>query len=165
MMVKTLVSVALALTLGALSAPPAGAAHRSRERHDEKLAVLALRIEKASHQLYCDASESLRRGSWARWRALWALRGLDHQAQAFRRAVQRGSGEHHMRQEFRELEWSLRIASRRLDHLRRSRELRRDVERVDRLMERVDRRLAFASEHPSRHARHAHSARLDSYAR
>jgi len=142
MTMKTLVPIAVALTL-ALGAIPAAAKHRSHERPEAKLVRLA-------HELH-EATSGVRRsavaphGHWSNrhWRALLALQNLDHNAHRFYWTVNRkGPQDRDTRRAFRRLERSYRIAQHSFRELRGARGLHRDSARVERLMHRIDIRLA-----------------------
>ena len=131
----------LALALGAV---PASAGHEEFDERDAKIVKLAHKLAKATDELYCDAYETRYRRSHRSWRALWALRGLDRRAESFLARVERdGARDWDTEREFRRLERAFRHADYRFHALHPRRQLRRDFERVEELMGKLDRRLAF----------------------
>ena len=163
MLAKTTASIAmtLALLLGVL---PAAAADRSyernsHERNDARLKELAHHLEAAARELYRDTR--IRRGhrGWTQWRALRATSHFDRHARAFHARVEhRGHFEPEMRQEFHRLEHAFEVAKARVSKLRVRRELRRDLERVEKLMHRLEHQVAFRAD---RHEWRRYSRRDD----
>ncbi|MDJ0852730.1 MAG: hypothetical protein QNK04_30540 [Myxococcota bacterium] len=153
MMGKTFASIAIALTLLAL---PAGAHHRGHGERDRKIVALAEELEVSAHQLYCDAVESTRRARWSERYALKSLRHLDRQAGDFVKQVER-RGVHHRSttRALHELRVAVHRAERRLWAIDGKRKVRRGFERVEKLTEKLDRRVARArDQRRDRIARH-----------
>jgi len=163
MLNKTIVPIALAaLALGAL---PAGAAHRSHEGDEQKVEALAHDLQKATRHLYRDATHRRHFNRWRHWGAMRAVRHLDAKACRFAEYVERyGAADRRSQREFRELERAYHVARSRGDELPHARSLRDEFRRVERIMGRLDTRLASA------HGRSADRDRRhrrwdDSYAR
>jgi hypothetical protein len=155
---QTIAMTVLALVLGAL---PVSAAHRSDEngdrgrrydrestrsvetKHEAKVAVLAERLDGATSQLSTEAADRRRSRSYREWRAIHALQRLEHRADRYRARVERrGADSRSAEAAYHELERAYRAATARRGDLRDSRRVRRDFERVDALMAKLDRRIA-----------------------
>jgi hypothetical protein len=144
MMTKMIAPIALALVLGAL---PAGAGSRHHERDHGKVETLAYRLESASAELYRDAARHTRYRSWREWRALHALRRFDHRADRFlEQVVRHGIYHPRTRHGFEQLERAFVVAEAGRADLRRRHRLRDEFEHVEKLMRRLDRRLAYRTE-------------------
>lgn len=142
---KTIVSIAMAaLVLGAL---PAAASHSSHEKRDDRTAQLARELQQATTRLYSRVAVRGHYRSAAQWRAALVLRSLHHEARDFRSGVDRYGADHpRTRVEFRELTRALGRAQH-ASELRHSRQLRGDFERVARLVNTLDSRLAARAEY------------------
>lgn len=163
MLKKTIVPIALAaLVLGAL---PAAAARRSHEGGEHKVKALAHDLQQATRHLYRDAAHRRHYKRWSHWRAMRAVRHLDAQACRFEEYVERyGAADRRSRHEFRQLERAFQVARSRAEELPHARSLRDDFRRVERIVGRLDTRLA--SVHGRSHERDRHHRRWDDrYAR
>jgi hypothetical protein len=162
---KTIAPIVLALVLGAL---PANAgrrsdeddgtrrrgheAHRSHEhdayrshheRQEAKIAVLAEHLDHATSDLVHEAVSRTRHRSWREWRALQALRRLERRADRYHARVERhGASSRRAEATFDDLERAYHAVAACRDDLRRSRRVRHEFERVDELMDKLDRRIA-----------------------
>ncbi len=144
MMGRTIVPIALALTLLAL---PAGARQESHERRDRKAEELSQELAAKAHELYCDAVESTRRPRWRERVALRSLRALDYRAREFAEQVEyRGIAHPRTAYELAQLREAVARADARRSVLREGRRSDRRFERVEKLVERLDRRVARAEE-------------------
>ncbi len=151
MTTKMIAPIALALVLGAL---PAGAGSRHHERGNRKAETLAYRLESASGELYRDAARPARYRGWRERRALHALQRFDHRVDRFLQQVVRHGVYHpRTRHGFERLEHAFVTAEARRFDLRHARRLRDEFEHVERLMRKLDQRLAYRtdSERPWRH--------------
>jgi hypothetical protein len=146
------IAMILTLVLGAL---PAAAEHRVHERYDTRLERLSHKLADATEELRQEVAES-RRG----WRlhkpyTLRTLDRLERDAKKFHRRVEnRGVNHNATRRAFRRLEESFAAASDRISHRRFRRGIRHDFERVAKLMEKVEIRMARI-DHRGDHRRHA----------
>ena len=132
--------IALALLLLAL---PAGADRRSHHDADERIASLAQRLDRATSDLYCEAAERARYRSWRELRAMHALRRLERRADSFARQVRRhGADDRRVAGALDSLEQAYRVAAARRGYLRRPGRLDDEFARVDKLLRKLDRRLA-----------------------
>lgn len=134
-------AMALALALGAL---PASAEHRKQEKRDTQIEKIARALEKATGEVYREAVESQRpRRGPAQRTALRSLALLAHQADRFHDQV-RDDGAHDRAtlRAFRRLELAYAHARRGMPGLRTRAALHRDFRRVERLMGRLDTRIA-----------------------
>ena len=169
---QTIAMIVLALMLGALPASAAQRSHENGDRgrrydreshdnedrggrygreptrsaetkHEAKVAVLAERLDGATSELFRDAADRRRSRSYREWRAMHALRRLEHRADRYHARVERrGADSRSAEAAYHELERAYRAATARRDDLRDSRRVRRDFERVDALMAKLDRRIA-----------------------
>ncbi len=153
MMGRTFTAIALASTLLAL---PAAAHHDSHDKRDRKIVALAQELQEKAHQLYCDAVETTRHPRWAERRALRSLHAVDRQARDFAEQVDRRGVEHRRTAyELRELRLAVDRAESRLWALDGRRKIERGFARVEKLTDRLDRRVAKAHERRRDHiARH-----------
>ena len=151
MAAKRLVTIAAALML-ALSAIPATAKHRSHDRSEKRLARLAYELHEATDAVYAGATLRCRNRCFWQWRALSALRRLDRDAGRFRHnLVRKGPDHRKTRKAFRRLERSYARARHTYPVLRRRGGLKDALVRVERLIHRVDHRLARSDRrHPGR---------------
>ena len=153
MAMKRLVPIAVALTL-ALGAFPAAAKHRSHDRPEAKLVRLAHELHEATSEVRHRAFESRRHRGFRHWRAVFALRNLDRDARRFHRTVEReGPYDRDTRWAYQRLEHSYGTAQHSFPRLRGKRRLHGDFARVERLMHRIDSRLA---RYDGRHRRNDH---------
>jgi hypothetical protein len=157
---QTLALIVLALVLGAL---PASAAHRSNENenedrgrrydrewtrnvesnHEAKVAVLAERLDGATSELFRNAADRRRKRSYRDWRAVHTLQRLERGADRYHARVERrGADSRSAEAAYQELVRAYRAATACRGDLRNSRRVRRDFERVDALMAKLDRRIA-----------------------
>ena len=104
--------------------------------------ALSCTIERATDELYCDAYTHVREHRRYGRRNLASLRHLDRQARAFRAQLERGSlHDRRTQREFRRLEHAYRDATRRVPDRLARRHLDDELARVERLIDRIDRRL------------------------
>lgn len=146
-MEKTIpIAVALTLVLGAL---PAAAKKRGHDRREARIERLAHDLHEAAASVYAGAFETRRYRCHRYWRAVSALERLDRNARRFHATVEReGPHDRDTRRAFQRLERSYGAARHTLPRLRGKRRLHRDFARVERLMHRIDDRLA---QHPGQH--------------
>ncbi|MBW2268407.1 MAG: hypothetical protein JRH16_07505 [Deltaproteobacteria bacterium] len=156
MMAKTMLPIAMLLTL-VLGALPAAADRRSHDKREPKIEKVAHKLVRATNELVAEAQDVRRHHRWRYTRALRSLYSLDRHAMAFSERVQRdGAYAHSTQREFRRLARAHREAESRVERLRRSERLQGDWARVDKLMGKLDTKLASLD---SRHGRHREQAR------
>ncbi len=142
MMAKTMLPIAMLLTwvLGAL---PAAADDRSRDRREPKVERVAHKLADATHELHAEAHDARRHRSWRHRRVVWSLHDLAQHARAFHHRVEHeGVYAHSTRREFRRLERAHETAQSRIEQLHHRGYLHHELARVDRLMGKLDTKLA-----------------------
>ncbi len=156
MMVKLMIPMAtfLMLVMGGL---PAAADHRDRDRREPKLEKVASKLSRATSELYRDADRSRRfHRSRTHRKALRSFERLEHRACAFEeRLVRNGFHDHTTRIAYRKLQIAHDSAVRRLSWVGDRHRLHDEMRRVNRLMDRLDTRVARVQRRHDRHDRYA----------
>lgn len=159
---RTMTTMALVLGLFAIGAAPAAQADDDRfdrrdrfERNDRSdryerhaaygkhgrsndLKQLTRQLERATDELRADARKVAGRVDRREARTLRAIYRLERASDDLRHAVTRhGETKRGFHRDFRQVKANFRMAARSLDALPRDRELRRDIRRVDRLIDRI----------------------------
>lgn len=159
MMTKMIAPIALALMLGALPASAGQRNHRAEERHETKIETLAQKLDRATSELYSEARERGRYRGWRELRAVRSLRRLEYRAAVYENRVERhGAESRPAARAWRDLDHAYRVAAAQRDVVCRRRGLQDEFGRVDRLMEKLDRRIARldSRDEPRRHASRRH---------
>lgn len=156
MRIRTIAPIALALFL----ALPAAADHRRNDSRDDAGAKLADQLQKATAELYDEAAEHGRVHGIRAWRALHALRSLQARADRFEDHVARfGLGHPGTEYQLRLVADAYQTAESRRSGLHHGRRLDDEFARVDRLIHRLDHRLARRDE--GRHDERRYARRDD----
>ncbi len=130
--------IATIALFSALLAAPAFAGH-DWDRHDARLVKLARKLESATDRLERRAERWTRGHHRKQKRALRAIHRLEEQADEFRRVVnRRGARGKAVRRSYRELIHAYDVASRRFHRLDARPALYEDMDRVSRLMHKIE---------------------------
>lgn len=155
MMVKWMVPIAMfmALVLGGL---PAAADHRDRDERKPKLERIAHKLTNATNELYREAAESRRfQRSYAHRSALRGLAALDENARRFeKRLARRGVNAYRTQAAFHELERAHAKAVVRLNRIDRRHRLHGELDRVTRLVNKLDTKIARVERRQDRRVAH-----------